>query len=226
MQIAFIIETWTGGECLPCQVSSVFVTGLQCDYQEEIWALESCHIPAHCKSPASSINLITAECTGQIFIGFSFSLLSPPLLNTNNSSLSSIPLKCERGRWRFCQHWLSDQIFLSIHTSSRLCPGSKVGCLQWGQFISIGWQRGRRAVIDAQWHCSWLSTWCPPPLASIWSQAATYLSFSTTDYKQLNNHSARRVYQVLWSLTEFIWISDHCWKQYSFNLLRLNVLMS
>ena len=116
MQIGFIIETWTGGECLPCQVSSVFVTGLQCDYQEEIWALESCHIPAHCKSPASSINLITAECTGQIFIGFSFSLLSPPLLNTTNSSLSSIPLKCERGRWRFCQHWLSDQIFLSIHT--------------------------------------------------------------------------------------------------------------
>lgn len=66
----------------------------------------------------------------------------------------------------------------------------------------------------------------PCPSLGIWSQAATYLSFSTTDYKQINNHSTSRVYQILWSLTEFIWISDHCWKQYSFNLLRLRVLMS
>ena len=80
MQIGFIIEFWRLNNVYFVSVNtaselwSVFVTGRAAPLivSGQIWAQQSCHIPPHCNTPATTINLRL-----QIFIGFSFSLLSP-----------------------------------------------------------------------------------------------------------------------------------------------------
>ena len=171
------------GQCLPRQVNrlgvkyQVYLSRGHTDYQGEISAQESCHIPAHCKSPATTINLITAESTPQIFIGFSFSLLSPFLLKLSNFLfiIPGSPMWETEGEGFANIDWVIKYFFPFIVGCILLSYQEGWECLQWGQFISIGRQRGRRAVIDAQWHCSWLSTWCPPPL-TWYLESSCYIS--------------------------------------------------